>query len=88
MTLRKDIEEATKGKRLVIGLNSVMNALKSGDVEKVVIANNCDENVKSDISRYSNMIGVKVEKFSGNNNEMGTLCKKPFSISVLAVKKG
>jgi large subunit ribosomal protein L30e len=88
MTLKTDITNAMKNKKLLIGLNSVMKAVKAGDAEKVVVANNCSEAMRIDINNYSSVSGVKVEIFEGNNRELGTLCKKPFPISVLAVKKG
>jgi len=88
MTIKIDITNAIKNKKILIGFNSVIKAIKSSDVEKIVIAKNCSESIRSDIDNYSKIEGVKVGVFDGNNNELGTLCKKPFPISVLAVKKG
>lgn len=88
MALKTDITNAMKNKKLLIGFNSVVKGIKSGNVEKIAIARNCSESIRSDIDNYSKISGVKVEVFDGNNKELGTLCKKPFPISVLAVKKG
>lgn len=87
MPTKKDISDAMKDKRLIVGFDSTMRALRSGGVEKVIIADNCSESMKSEVERYSKISGLEVKKFSGNNKELGTFCKKPFPISVLAVKK-
>ncbi len=87
MTLSIDISEAIKKKRLVIGLDSVIRAIKSGAAEKVVVASNCGVDARADVESYSGMSGIEVEVFPGSSRELGTLCRKPFCISVLAVKK-
>ena len=61
--------------------------MKLGKIAKVYLASNCAAQVKKDIEHYSELSSVEVQNLNLNNNELRTVCKKPFSISVLSVLK-
>ncbi len=75
----------TEGK-VVIGTQRVLKLLKQGKLKKIYLSSNCPDKVLSDIQYYSKMTKVAVVKLKKPNDELGTFCKKPFSISVLGVK--
>lgn len=81
--LRKWIEE----KKVTIGTDATTRALKTGALKKVVLAQNAPAQTRTRIERYTTMTGVELEALAVPNDELGVMCKKPFSISVLGIKK-
>ncbi|MFH0868179.1 MAG: ribosomal L7Ae/L30e/S12e/Gadd45 family protein [Candidatus Woesearchaeota archaeon] len=83
-----EIKKLIKGKKLVIGTERTIKNLKLGRIEKVIISSNCSETVLNDINRYAGLSKTETIKVVYPNTELGTICKKPFSISVLSILKG
>ncbi|MBW2981304.1 50S ribosomal protein L30e [Candidatus Woesearchaeota archaeon] len=83
----EDIKKAVKEKKIIIGTLRTMKALKLGKVSKIFLTLNCPEDVKEDIEYYSKLGKVKVVKLKQPSVELGTICKKPFPISVLSFTK-
>jgi ribosomal protein L30E len=81
--LRKWIEE----KKVTIGTDATIRALKSSAVKRVVVAANAPATTRTRVERYCALTGVELEALSVPNDELGVMCKKPFSISVLGIKK-
>ncbi|MCP3681502.1 MAG: 50S ribosomal protein L30 [bacterium] len=73
--------------KLIIGTERVLKNLKTGKLEKIFLSSNCSEKAAADIERYSAMSGCTVEKMKVPNDELGVVCKKQFSISVLGILK-
>ena len=83
-----EIKKALKEKKAVIGTDRVINNMRLGKIEKVDLTSNCPESVKDEIKHFSKLSNAKVVQLKIPNDELGTVCKKPFSISVLGVAKG
>ena len=81
--LRKLIEE----KKVIIGTQNVIKALKQEKLKRLVLASNAAEQTAGMVRRYSEQSGVAIDELSVNNDELGTICKKPFSIALLGIKK-
>jgi large subunit ribosomal protein L30e len=81
------IKKMLKEGSLILGTERSIKSLRLGRVEKVLLSKNCPEKVESNVNRYSNLNGTAVEKLDLPNDELGIICKKPFSISVLALVK-
>tara|TARA_Y100000310_G_scaffold296626_1_gene329023 strand:+ start:16895 stop:17176 length:282 start_codon:yes stop_codon:yes gene_type:complete len=84
---KADLAKELKSKKIIIGADRVIKNLKQGRISKVYISSNCKDSIKSDISCYSKLGDVEVVKMNLSNEELGILCKKPFSISVLGLIK-
>lgn len=84
----KEIIEAMKKNKLIIGRDRVLKLLKRGKISLVVISSNCNQKFRREIEYYTKIGNVKLKVFEGNNKELGVLCKKPFSISVLGITSG
>jgi large subunit ribosomal protein L30e len=65
--------------QVVLGVNQVQSAVRSGTARLIVLANNCPE------PGLAEQRTVKVHQFNGTNADLGTACGKPFSVSALAV---
>jgi len=83
----EEIKKHLKDKKLVIGTDRTLKLLKLGRLSKVFLAVNCAAPVKADVERYSKMSGAEVQSISLPNEELGVICTKPFSISVLGILK-
>ena len=82
----KEIKNALEKKVLVVGTDRVLKGLRDGSLKKVFISNNCKDSVKEDIKHYAGLQEIPVVYLKEPNDELGTICKKPFSISVLGLK--
>jgi len=71
-----------KKNRIVYGYREVIKFIRNNKVEIVILANNAPEKVKKMILNSN----VPVEIFNGGSKEIGTICGKPYPISVIAVK--
>lgn len=85
-----EIEEIREvlDKNIVIGSEQALKSLKKGNVEKVFVTSNCSLRIKQEIEKYAQLQKVEVKSLEMPNEELGVVCKKPFSISVLTVLKG
>ncbi|MFH1332033.1 MAG: ribosomal L7Ae/L30e/S12e/Gadd45 family protein [archaeon] len=77
--LRIALKEAT----ITFGTEKTIKRMKNGNVKKVFLASNCPENVRKKIDHYSKLGKIETIKLDIPNDEIGLICKKPFSISVL-----
>lgn len=80
----EELKEALKEKKLIIGTERTLKNLKMNNLKKVYIASNCKQEVKEDIEHYCKLYSIPLVKLKENNEELGIICKKPFSISVLS----
>ncbi len=82
-----EIKVAIKNNKIVIGRQLVIHSLQNNSIVKVFISNNAPKTVKDTVGYYASLNGVPVEVFEGNSYDIGVICKKPFMVSSLAVKK-
>ena len=83
-----EIKKMIKVGNVIIGTEKSVKSLKLGNVQKILLSSNCPSSVENDINHYSGLNGAEVHKLDFPNDELGVICKKPFSISVLAFLKG
>ncbi len=83
-----EIKKMLKLGNLVIGTKKSVKGLRLGHVEKIMLSSNCPAKIEKDINYYAGLAGAEILKLDYPNDELGVICKKPFSISVLALIKG
>lgn len=83
-----EIKKMIKSGNIVIGTERTLKNLKLGRVQKVLISSNCPAGVEKDINYYAGLSAAELHKLEYQNEELSVICKKPFSISVLALLKG
>jgi large subunit ribosomal protein L30e len=81
--IRKLIEE----KKVTIGTDETMRALRAGTVKTLVIATNTDAQIREGVERAASVSGVSIDDLAISNDQLGTMCKKPFAISILGIAK-
>ncbi len=85
MDIERGIRVAVDTGEVILGSNKSTQAIKLGNGELVVIAENAPEELKEDIEIYSKLSEIPVITFEGSSVEMGSICGKPFTVSVLVV---
>jgi len=82
-----EIKKMFKAGNLVVGTERTIKSLKLGKVQKVLVSANCPARVEKNINYYAGLGNAELQKLDYANDELGIICKKPFSISVLAFLK-
>ena len=83
-----EIKKMVKGGNFIVGTERTVKGLRTGKIQKVLLSSNCPAKVEKSITYYAQMSGAEMHKLEYPNDELGIICKKPFSISVLAFLKG
>jgi large subunit ribosomal protein L30e len=83
-----EIKKLIKEKKFLIGKDRTLKSLKLGKVDLVIISSNCAKDTLESINYYSSLSGIKTDHVNYHNDELGVICKKPFSISVISILKG
>ena len=82
-----ELRKHVQGKKLIIGTKRVMRSLRSGKLLSVFVASNCSESVKQEAERYCSLAGCYFEQLQMRNEDLGTLCKRPFSVAAVGITK-
>jgi len=90
---KKDKENPlTSAIRLTVESGKVQFGAKTGLVASIfgkakafVLAKNTPEETRIRVSDYAKKSGIPVVEFDGSTMELGSVCGKPFSVSVLSV---
>lgn len=64
-----------------IGVHEIQKGIKSGDVKRVIVANNCPDWLIEKVK------DAQFEQFNGNERELGTALGKPFAIAMVGYKE-
>ena len=83
----EDIKNILKEGNVIIGAEETIKSLRAGKINKIYLTLNCSEIIKEEIKNFSSINNVKIVQLKIPGSELGAICKKPFSISVLGVAK-
>lgn len=78
--LKKDL----KDKKFTLGLNETLKKIKLGKVQNIFLAKDCNSKERDMILNYKKIGEINVYELDITSLEIGALCKKQFSISVLS----
>ncbi len=56
-----------------------------GKAKLIVVASNAPRELQEDIQHYSKLSNIQVLTFDGTSMELGSICGKPYPVSVLSV---
>lgn len=80
-----DLKKLLKTDKVVLGTQRTLKLLKVGSVTRVFLSSNCPDDIKKDIEYYAKLADIPVLGLKQPNDELGTLCKKPYAVSVLCI---
>ncbi|MBT3940501.1 hypothetical protein HOD83_01915 [Candidatus Woesearchaeota archaeon] len=72
-------------KKLVFGKAETLRILKEGKLAEVFLTTNLND--KESYKRLAALTDTKVNVIKQTNDELGALCRKPYAISIIGLKK-
>jgi len=79
------VRNAQKTDKLVIGLETTMNALRNNNIEYVFVASNAPQNMIEDLEHNSTVAETLISQLKVNSEDLGVACKKQFRVTVVGV---
>ncbi|MBT4334471.1 50S ribosomal protein L30 [archaeon] len=76
------LKAALKEGKVVFGTEKTLKALKNNKVVEVFVSKNCPDELKESIEYYGKLNEITISILDIFNDELGSICKKPFSVSV------
>jgi len=74
-------------KKLVIGKEVAIKRLREKKLKRIMIASNATDKTKETLHKFCNLGKVECIDTNYLAGELGIMCKKPYSISVIGVLK-
>ena len=87
MDIERGIRVAVDTGKVILGSNKSIQAIKLGNGELVVMAANAPKTLKEDVEVYSKLSEIPVHIFDGSSVDLGSICGKPFTVSVLVIQE-
>jgi ribosomal protein L30E len=82
--VNEEIKKLIATPKVIVGTQRTLKSVRAGKIAKIFLAKNVKETIKSDIESYAKVQGnIEIVTLELGNDELGTMCKKPFAISVL-----
>ena len=83
--LANNIRLAVDSGKVELGVNKASKAILSSTAKLVVVASKNKGDRLSDVLHLAKLSNIKVEVFEGTPMDLGVVCGKPYSVSVLSV---
>jgi large subunit ribosomal protein L30e len=85
--VNKQIHIAVKTGKVALGVKEALEAAKFAKAKLLILASNCPENAKEDITHYAKQGAVPVHAYPGSSLDLGSACGKRFVVAVLTIKE-
>lgn len=82
-----DIRKLLGSEKLILGSDRVLKAARAGTAATVILASNAPQAVRDELDHYKQLSDFAIEEAGIPNDELGTRCKRQFSVAALAVLK-
>lgn len=82
-----EIKKYIKEGKVVIGTDRTLKEMRQGMISKIYLSSNVQKELVETLEQFSKISDVELVRLSLANDDLGTLCRKPFSISILGVYK-
>ncbi|MEM0377379.1 MAG: 50S ribosomal protein L30e [Thermofilum sp.] len=83
--LARELQTALRTGKVVLGYRRTLKELVNDRAKLVVIAKNAPSHISEELKRYASLAKIPVLVFEGSSRELGSVCRKPFMVSALAV---
>ncbi len=81
----KEIRRAVDTGKIAFGSKESEKSLKNGSAKLIIVANNVPKLVKEKTLSFAEAGKTPVFMFNGSGIELGSVCGKPFTVSLMAV---
>lgn len=83
--ISNDIRLAVDSGVTAVGARSVLRSIKGDKAKLIIVASKSEPEGRSDIEHLAKVAGISVIEYGGTPVDLGTLCGKPFSVSMLSI---
>lgn len=84
LDVARAIRRAVDTGRVVLGVKETLRSIREDKVKLVVVASNCKASSREELKRCAGD-EVFIYEFPGSSVELGSVCGKPFVVSMLGV---
>ena len=81
----QELKQALDTDKVIIGTDRTIKSLKQGNIVRIYLSENVSNDIKDDLEHYAKLSDVEIIELPYPNDEFGTVCKKPFAISVVGI---
>ena len=82
-----EVRTNLKNNKAILGSDKVLKSLKQGNINKVLVSVNCKEDLKKDLEYYNTINNFEIVSIKYDSEELGVICKKPFTVSIIGFLK-
>lgn len=83
----KEIKDSLEKNKAIVGTKETIKKSKQGKVSTIYLSKNVPSDIKEDIMRFEKLSEIEIIQLDILNDELGTLCRKPYPISIISIKK-
>ena len=83
----KELEKSILSGKLMIGLNSVIRALKQGNAQKIIYARDAPKEIREEIEYYAKIAETPCIEYDKNSKDLGVACKRTHSVLTAVILK-
>jgi large subunit ribosomal protein L30e len=83
MDIKREIREVVQKGSVLLGKNITLKAIKNKKAKLIILSANCP--TKDEIISASKSQKIPFYQFEGDSIEFGSVCGKPFGVSVIAI---
>jgi len=85
--LAQDIRKIAESGTALMGVRETLKALRAKSLAKVFLAKNAEKENRADVMHYAQLAGTEVVDTTYTGDELGIICKRQHSVTILGVKK-
>ncbi len=85
MSIERAIRSAVETGKVTIGQRETLRSVKNKETKLVIVAENCPRDLREDLEYYAKIMKVDIYEFKGTSLELGSVCGKPYVISMLGI---
>ena len=82
-----EVRVGLKSNKAILGSDEVLKSLKQGKISKVLVSTNCKEDLKRDLEHLKSISDFEIVNVKYDSEELGVICKKPFTVSMIGFLK-
>ena len=81
----RELQTAIRTGKVVLGYRRTLRELVNDRAKLVVVAKNAPSHIIEELKYYASLSQTPILVFEGSSRELGAACRKPFTVSALAV---
>jgi large subunit ribosomal protein L30e len=85
--VNKQIQIAVKTGKVSFGLKEALDAARFAKAKLLIVASNCPEPHRTDLTQYAKQSEVPLYNYSGTSVDLGGACEKRFVVAALAISE-